>query len=49
VSARLDAAVPAWLRYDWDTGQAGDENPTGQATFGIFGGESKQIYLREIY
>jgi hypothetical protein len=30
-------------------GLAGDENPSGQATFGIFGGESRQIYTREIY
>jgi MSHA biogenesis protein MshQ len=48
-SATLRAAVPAWLRFDWDAGAAGDENPTGQATFGIFGGERRLIYTREIY
>jgi MSHA biogenesis protein MshQ len=48
-SVKITAAVPAWLQYDWDAGTPGDENPTGEATFGIFGGESKQIYSREIY
>ncbi len=32
-----------------DAGAPGGENPAGQATFGLFGGESRQIYLREIY
>jgi MSHA biogenesis protein MshQ len=48
-SVLVNGSVPAWLKFDWDTGAAGDENPTGQATFGIFGGQSKQIYTREIY
>jgi MSHA biogenesis protein MshQ len=48
-SVVINATVPPWLRYDWDTGTAGEENPAGQATFGIFGGESRQIYTREIY
>jgi len=48
-SVLIDATVPSWLRYDWDAGALGDENPVGQATFGIFGGESRQIYTREIY
>ena len=48
-SAVVDATVPAWLRFDWDTGTVGDEDPAGQATFGIFGGERRVIYTREIY
>jgi hypothetical protein len=48
-SVVIDATVPSWLRFDWNTGTAGDENPVGQATFGIFGGERRQIYTREIY
>jgi MSHA biogenesis protein MshQ len=48
-SVLIRAAVPAWLRFDWDAGAAGDEDPTGQATFGIFGGERRVIYTREIY
>jgi MSHA biogenesis protein MshQ len=48
-SVAIDAAVDAWLRFDWNTGTGGDENPAGQATFGIFGGERRVIYTREIY
>jgi MSHA biogenesis protein MshQ len=48
-SVVITATVPTWLRYDWNTAMSGDENPTGQATFGIFGGEGRQIYTREIY
>jgi MSHA biogenesis protein MshQ len=48
-SVVITGTVPTWLRFDWNTGTAGDENPAGQATFGIFGGETRQIYTREIY
>jgi MSHA biogenesis protein MshQ len=48
-SVALRAAVPAWLRFDWDTSTAGNEDPTGQATFGIYGGERRVIYTREVY
>jgi MSHA biogenesis protein MshQ len=48
-SVVVTATVPDFLRFDWNTGTPGDENPSGQATFGIFGGESRQIYTREIY
>ncbi|HKQ30051.1 MAG TPA: DUF6701 domain-containing protein, partial [Burkholderiales bacterium] len=37
-----------WLRYDWD-GVAGDNEPQGRATFGIFKGNRRHIYLRERY
>jgi hypothetical protein len=45
----VTATVPDWLKFDWEAGTAGDENPTGQATFGLFGGERRVIYTREIY
>jgi MSHA biogenesis protein MshQ len=45
----IDGTVPTWLRFDWSTATPGDENPSGQATFGLFGGETRQIYTREIY
>ncbi len=48
-SVTVDAAVPVWLRFDWDSGIGGDENPSGRATFGIFGGHDSQIYRRELY
>lgn len=48
-SVAIRASVPEWLKFDWDAGAAGDEDPAGQATFGIFGGERRVIYTREIY
>ena len=40
--------VPPYLQFNWD-GVAGDEDPTGRATFGIYNGDSRQIYYRQIY
>ena len=48
-SLRIDATVPSWLRFDWDSAIPGDENPFGHATFGLYPGTGKQIYLREVY
>jgi MSHA biogenesis protein MshQ len=48
-SVIVSASVPEWLRYDWNAGVGLDEDPSAQATFGVFGGESRQIYMREIY
>jgi MSHA biogenesis protein MshQ len=45
----VTATVPDWLRFDWNAAALGEENPSGQATFGLFGGNARQIYLREIY
>jgi MSHA biogenesis protein MshQ len=47
--ATVQASVPAWLRYDWDQAAAGDENPSAQVTFGLYKGDSHEIYLSEIY
>lgn len=46
-SVDIQAAVPAWLKYNWNTTTAGDENPAGRAIFGIY--KSPIIYLRENY
>jgi hypothetical protein len=46
-SVVIEATVPAWLQFDWNS--LGNENPRGQATFGIFGGDKRQIYTREVY
>ncbi|SHJ79063.1 MSHA biogenesis protein MshQ [Malonomonas rubra DSM 5091] len=35
-----------WLQYDWD-GDGSVDNPSGKATFGIFGGNQQMIYMRE--
>ncbi|HEX5420839.1 MAG TPA: DUF6701 domain-containing protein, partial [Gammaproteobacteria bacterium] len=48
-SVFVNASVPSWLRFDWNASTPGDENPTGQATFGIYAGDANQIYLREVY
>ena len=48
-SVTVTADVPDWLEFDWDSLVPGLEDPTGTATFGIFEGESRQIYIREIY
>ena len=48
-STTATADVPAWLEFDWDTILPGLEDPSGTATFGIFGGEGKRIYMRELY
>ena len=48
-SVLVSAAVPAWLHFDWNGAASGDESPVGQATFGIYNGDSRQIYTREIY
>lgn len=41
--------VPAYLKFDWDTSVAGVEDPFAKASFGIYSGDSKQIYFRQIY
>jgi MSHA biogenesis protein MshQ len=48
-SATVEADVPAWLEFDWDTGVGGDEDPSGRVTFGIYGGDKNQVYRRELY
>lgn len=42
------ASMP-WLLFDWDNNGVQDNSPTAKATFGIYKGNSKQIYLREVY
>ena len=46
-SIDLTVNAPAWLKYDWNTAVAGDENPTSRAIFGIF--KNPVIYQRENY
>ncbi|MGZ5050801.1 MAG: DUF6701 domain-containing protein [Methylobacter sp.] len=43
----ITAAVPDYLKFNWKG--AGNENPTARATFGIYKGNSKFIYIRELY
>lgn len=48
-SVGISADAPSWLEYDWDSSAAGNEDPSGTAVFGIYGGESSQLYIQEIY
>jgi len=45
----VDIAIdsPAWLDFKWDG--VNESNPTARATFGIYKGNSKFIYIRELY
>lgn len=38
---------PDWLKFNWNG--TGDTNPTARATFGIYKGNPKIIYMREVY
>jgi len=39
--------APTWLKYDWD-GDGDDDNPEAIATFGLFRGNDRIIYWREV-
>lgn len=44
----IDAAVPAWLEYDWDgDGIHDNPPPTARAVFGSYRGDDRIIYWRE--
>jgi len=48
VTPDLNASSDLWLRFNWD-GVAGDDDPFAKATFGIYSGDSSQIYYRQVY
>ncbi|WP_372522089.1 DUF6701 domain-containing protein [Sulfuricaulis sp.] len=45
--ARMDLAARSWLQFDWNG--TGNTDPTGRATFGLYRGSPKHIYLRQRY
>ncbi|HLF22333.1 MAG TPA: DUF6701 domain-containing protein, partial [Burkholderiales bacterium] len=50
VDVDADPSTPAWLKFDWDgNGGTPDIGPAGRATFGIYKGSPRNIYLRERY
>lgn len=54
-SADLSLGVDNWLRFDWDgidqnsDGDLNDDDPAARATFGIYKGNPRVIYMREVY
>jgi MSHA biogenesis protein MshQ len=45
----VDLSGWSWLRFDWDGNGVNDNDPVARATFGIYEGNPRQIYLRERY
>jgi len=39
--------VPIWLEDDWNQDEAGLEDPSATATFGVFRGNDRILYWRE--
>lgn len=44
--SQATGANMGWLQFDWD-GDGTNDNPTANATFGIFSGNQRLIYMRE--
>lgn len=54
LAVMINLSSLAWLRYDWDDDDQSadgphDDDPFGLASFGIFKGNPKQIYIRQIF
>ena len=48
-STTATADVPVWLEFDWNVASPGLEDPSGTAVFGIYEGQDRRIYIREMY
>lgn len=48
-SMTVTGDVPAWLEFDWNVALPGLEDPNAAVTFGIYNGDDKRIYTRELY
>jgi MSHA biogenesis protein MshQ len=48
-STTATADVSSWLEYDWNGSSPGNEDPGGTAVFGIYEGQERRIYIRELY
>jgi MSHA biogenesis protein MshQ len=47
--AGMSLTARTWLRFDWDSDGATEEDPLGRATFGLYRGSPRHIYQRERY
>ncbi len=47
-SLNLEYEVPVWLKYDWQNNGNFEDNPSAKATFGLFRGNDRIIYQREV-
>jgi len=48
-SFELEYEVPLWLQFDWNGDGVYDNNPSATATFGVFRGNDRIIYTREVF
>lgn len=48
VDITVDLAALPWLKFEWDA-NPGPDDPAGRATFGVYKGNNRHIYLRERY
>lgn len=49
IDIAADFTALPWLLFDWDHNGSHDNSPSARATFGIYQGNGKQIYRREVY
>ncbi|TYK67153.1 LamG domain-containing protein [Colwellia echini] len=47
-SLDFEYQVPSWLQYDWNNDSNYNNNPTAKLTFGLYRGNDRIIYQREI-
>ncbi|OUR77237.1 hypothetical protein A9Q75_15380 [Colwellia psychrerythraea] len=47
-SLSFEYQVPPWLQYDWNNDESFTNNPTSTLTFGIYRGNDRIIYQREV-
>jgi uncharacterized repeat protein (TIGR01451 family) len=47
-SVDVTVSTDAWLRFDWDGDTVHDNHPSARASFGIYKGNPRLIYLQEV-